>query len=664
MTAGTTPHSSSPTRGEVPPLGRGNIVRRPLAGRLPLVVRTGEGVRKAMRLPLLAAVVLFLFAIPATAAEVITSFASSVTLQRDGSVEVTEIIEVNAEGDQIRRGIYRDIFTVLENEDGSLLRSSLEVRSVERDGNPEPFAIEGLGNTATRIRIGDADVFLSHGRHRYTIRYAMTRMGRRFEAHDEIYWNATGNYWDFPIERAVATVRLPEGAVIRDLAVFTGPVGSEAGDATATRSTDNTAVFRATEPLAPGEGMTVAVAFQKGILTEPEGLQLAAYWLSDHRDLVFPLVAVFLVLLYYYLAWSAVGRDPAKGTIIPLFHPPKRFSPALAHYVHRLGWEKNGWTAFTASLFDLGVKGLVAIDNPGKTLKVTVTGDDPGDLSPGQQVIFDFLKSRGTVTVDTKTGPKLESTRADFVRTIETENRQVYFRNNRGYVLVGILLSLLCLGTLVFLGVLDVVFLVIAVIGGVAIGLFTTLLSTVWRGNLIGKFILVVWVLVGGGNLIAGFFGSLSDVRIDTPLIAAASIVIVNVAFAILMRAPTVQGRKVMDQLEGFRMYLETAEKNRLNISGEPPMTVERFERILPYAIALGVEKPWSEHFEAELARNAVPEATTDYQPSWYRGRSWSSARGGFSSSVASVASGMSAAMIAAQPVSSSSSGFSGGGGW
>ena len=84
---------------------------------------------------------------------------------------------------------------------------------------------------------------------------------------------------------------------------------------------------------------------------------------------------------------------------------------------------------------------------------------------------------------------------------------------------------------------------------------------------------------------------------------------VVNVVFAILMRAPTVQGRKLMDQIDGFKMYLETAEKNRLNIVGEPPMTVERFEGILPYAIALGVEKPWSEHFEGELSRNAVAGA-------------------------------------------------------
>lgn len=603
-------------------------------------------------------------ALPALAQEAVTSFASNVTLLADGSVDVTEVIAVRAEGDRIRRGIFRDIPTIMVNEDNSRQRSSLEVMSVERDGRPEPYAIESIGAGYQRIRIGDADVFPQYGSHSYTIRYTMTRMARRFADRDELYWNATGNYWELPIERAVATIRLPPGAVISDLAGYTGAVGSTEQAVTITRTSEGTATFRVDRELAPGEGMTVAAAFQKGILAEPQGLQRLIWWLSDHRDLVLPAVAALLVLLYYALAWSSVGRDPARGVVIPLFHPPKRFSPALAHYVHRMGWDKNGWTAFTASIFDLGVGGLVSIDNTGKKLKVTVTGKEPAaPLSPGEELLFDYFKSKGSVVVDTANGPGLNEKRGEFIQTLETENRRVYFNRNVGYVVLGVALSVLSLGTLVLSGVLDPVFLIIAVVGGIAIGLFTTVARQFWAGNLVGKFILVVWLFIAGTNLIGGATSFLSAFSVDTPLIAALSIVVINVIFAILMRAPTVQGRKIMDQIDGFRMYLETAEKNRLNMVGEPPMTIERFERILPFAIALGVEKPWSEHFEGELARNAVAgvQAGT-YHPAWYSGRGWSTSSGGFSNAVSSVASGMSAAMIAAQPVSSSSSGFSGGG--
>jgi uncharacterized membrane protein len=135
------------------------------------------------------------------------------------------------------------------------------------------------------------------------------------------------------------------------------------------------------------------------------------------------------------------------------------------------------------------------------------------------------------------------------------------------------------------------------------------------------------------------------------------------VIFFLLMPAPTVEGRKLMDQIDGFKMYVETAEKERLNMVGEPPMTVTRFESILPFAIALGIEKPWSHYFESELARNAVADAVhgSAYSPRWYSGSDFSSR--GFSSGLSAMAAGMSAAMIAAQPASSSSSGFSSGGG-
>lgn len=601
----------------------------------------------------------------AFADETINAFTTNVTLLQDGSVDVTEIIEVNAEGREIRRGIYRDIPTLLQNDDGSRLRSTLAVIEVRRDGRAEPYTVENIGNGFKRIRIGDADVFLQHGTHRYTIHYTITRMARRFADYDELFWNATGNYWSFPILKSVTNVRLPDGAVISDVAGYTGQPGSTEQAVTVNRTADNAATFRTTRTLAPGEGVSVAAAFQKGVLTAPDEYQTLVYWLSDHRDLVLPAFAVGIVLLYNLLAWSSVGRDPARGTIIPLFHPPKGFSPALAHYVHRMGWQQSGWTAFTAAIFNLGVKGLVVIDNVKKTLKVTVTGERPEEqLPPGEQVLFDYFNAKGSVTVNTSNGKKINETRGEFIKTLESENRLVYFNNNLGYVVVGVVLSLAALISLVLLDVMSPLTLVLCVVGGVALGMFSGIAQSFWSGNLFSRVMLLVWGVIVVANMGGALLELVSDIRLDTPLVAAVSIALINVIFAILMRAPTVQGRRVMDQLDGFKMYLETAEEKRLNMQGEPPMTVERFERILPYAIALKVEKPWSEHFEAELARNAVSDARAgSYHPGWYRGSNWSTSKSGFSSAVSSVATGMSAAMIAAQPSSSSGSGFSGGGG-
>ncbi len=623
--------------------------------------RPGRGVGLVVLASLLLGIIL-LAAWPAAADERITNFSSAVTLDTAGTVDVTETIDIVAEGYQIRRGIYRDLPTILVNDDRSRMRSELTVLYVTRDGRAEPFRIESIGNGYKRIRIGDPDVMLAYGPHRYTIRYTMTRMARYFADHDELYWNATGNFWVFPIEKSVATVTLPSGAVIQNLVGYTGRQGSDEQAVTITRQSETEALFRTNRRLASGEGMSFAVSFPKGVVLPPSGTQAQLDWLADHRDVILPSAAALLIFLYNFVAWAAVGRDPKKGTIIPLFHAPKGMSPALVHYVHKLGWGKNGWTAFTASIFDLGVKGLVRIDNSSSTLRVTALAGTPSErLSAGEQQTFDLINRKGTLSVDKSTGPEIEKTRASFVSAVERENRKVYFNNNLPYVFGGFLLSALLLGGMVLGDMLSGEFVIVALFAGIFVTVVFSILRSALRRPLTGFIFGAIWIGILVFNMGGSFVDMFTDLPINPPFIGAITIVAIDLLFAFLMRAPTVQGRKVMDQIDGLKLYLETAEKNRLNMQGEPPMTVERFEKLLPFAIALGVEKPWSEHFEAELSRSGVPDTSSSYVPAWYHGRSFSDR--GFSSSVSSVATAMSAAMMASQPSTSSGSGFSGGGG-
>jgi uncharacterized membrane protein len=137
-----------------------------------------------------------------------------------------------------------------------------------------------------------------------------------------------------------------------------------------------------------------------------------------------------------------------------------------------------------------------------------------------------------------------------------------------------------------------------------------------------------------------------------------------NGLFFYLLRAPTALGRPVMDQLQGLKLYLETAESGRLNIADAPEITTEHFERLLPYAVALDVEKPWANAFAAALARAHPGDADpmSYYSPGWSRSGGWSGRD--FGRSIASTVSGATSALAASMPrSSSSSSGFSGGGG-
>jgi hypothetical protein len=96
-------------------------------------------------------------------------------------------------------------------------------------------------------------------------------------------------------------------------------------------------------------------------------------------------------------------------------------------------------------------------------------------------------------------------------------------------------------------------------------------------------------------------------------------IVLAHFVFAWLLRAPTPRGRLLMDKLEGFRSYLQVAEKDELNLRNPPEKTPELFERYLPFALALGVEQQWAEKFAAVFARLDGRDGAR-YQPAWYRG--------------------------------------------
>jgi uncharacterized membrane protein len=133
-----------------------------------------------------------------------------------------------------------------------------------------------------------------------------------------------------------------------------------------------------------------------------------------------------------------------------------------------------------------------------------------------------------------------------------------------------------------------------------------------------------------------------------------------NGLFMYLMPAPTEKGQDIRTHLQGFRLYMEKAEKMQLNAvtvgsDAPPPMTVERYETFLPYAVALGVEKPWTKHFE-----RLIPDVAKDYSPSWTN----MSARtfGSIGGMTDSMVSGMNTGVSTALPQSSSSSGSGGGG--
>lgn len=562
--------------------------------------------------------VLLLLALPVAAqggqTERIRSFHSDITVQPDGAMLVKETITVYAAHQQINRGIYRDFPTKYSDRLGNNYKVGFDVVAVTRDGEPEPYRTEARAN-GVRVYMGDKNSRVSVGEHTYVLTYETNRQIGFFPDHDELYWNVTGNGWDFPIERASATVTLPAGVPREAIKVegYTGPQGATGQAYRASVDADGKAQFVTTQALGRKEGLTIVVSFPKGVVTPPTATQMAVYFLRDNANIVAGLVGLLLVLVYFIVAWSMVGRDPAKGVVIPRYAPPQGYSPAAMRFIRKMGYDNK---AFAATIINAAVHGYLTIEETAKGFlgsggKYSIAQATPPESDATAKeplaseeigLVSDLFARLGpTVTFDDAYYRELQAAIASFTSALKARYQERFFVLNTGAFVPGVLLSLATLGAM--------------------------------------------FLLTSGKGMAALF-------------VLLALLVFVNVLFHHLLKAPTKAGRKLMDEIEGFRMYLEVAEADELNMRNPPEKTPALFEAYLPYALALDVEQAWSNKFAAVLAAATV--GGEPYHPYWYHGASWHvMGAGAFASS---LGESFSSAISSSSTAPGSSSGSGGGG--
>ena len=611
----------------------------------------------------------------ALAREVITSFQSQVTINADASIDVTELIAVNVEGVDIKHGIYRDFPTTYTDPDGLRYRVGFDVLEVARDGQSEPYGLSGIAN-GTRVKIGSADVFLDSGRHTYRIRYHATRELGFFDGYDELYWNVTGNGWQFAIERASVIVNLPAGGRVLQNAVYTGPAGGNTGTARVTSATGTLFAAETTAELAPGEGFTVAVAFPKGLVAEPTAADRRMDQIRDNLGLGALLATLLGVAVYFLFAWNRVGRDPAKGVIVPLFHPPQGLGPSGMRYIWKQSYDNKG---FAAAILDMAVKGHLIIKDSGKAYTLIPRKSDAkgsfraragsGEgLSAAEARLYAAMPN-SELNLGRSDAIMVQSLRSQLGGWLKGEFEGAMFVKNYKWFFIGAALSLVGLGLAAVLTPGEEGFALVFVLAWMTIWWGVTLLFS-WgmlKGLIEGRGIMnrvssifglmfmlpfiIAGVAVPGSIFLGGDFGP------GATLIASGGVVlaVLNLVFYFLLRAPTIAGRKMLDQIEGFRLYLTTAEEERLKELNPPEKTPELFERYLPHAMALDCETAWTDKFAAVLAAAAAAGATA---PIWYQGDRWDWDRAG------RITDGIDRGVASATPAPSSSPGsFSGSGG-
>ena len=298
--------------------------------------------------------------------ERILDFKSRIQVHRDGSMTVAETLRVMATGRKIRHGIYRDFPTIYKDAFGRTYRVDFKVLRVFRDGRPESYHLKNRSN-GVRIYMGKKNLILPPGVYTFKLIYWTNRQLGFFKDHDELYWNVTGNAWGFPIDHVEATVILPPGAKTTRQTAYTGPQGARGRDYKVETDANGNLVFVSTRSLAPGEGLTIVVAWPKGIVREPTEREKLHYFLRDNGSIVAGLLGVLVLFIYYLIVWFKVGKDPKRGTIIPRFHPPRGLSPAAVRFVMEMGYDPK---TLAVALVDMAVKGALRIrqddDNPGR----------------------------------------------------------------------------------------------------------------------------------------------------------------------------------------------------------------------------------------------------------------------------------------------------------
>lgn len=547
------------------------------------------------------------------AQERILSYDSTVTVNADGSMDVEERLRVRAEGEAIRRGIYRDFPTRYRDRHGNRVVVDFTVKEVLRDGRPEPWFTEGKSN-GVRLNTGNDDFLPVPAEYTYTLRYRTSRQLGFFADHDELYWNAIGTGWAFPIESGSVDVRLPRAVAGAELRAecYTGAQGTQGQACAGNAAAAGEGHWQLTAPLAPQEGLTIVLSFPKGVVVAPTAAQRAWWLLRDNRGVLVALAALLAMLAYMLRRWQQVGRDPAPGVIIARYYPPAGCSPAALRFIRRMSSDTR---CVTADLLSLAVAGHLRIEREKGLLKDDWTlhqlpGGDVAALADSPRALLAGLFRDGdTLELKNSNHALLQAAIAAQTKVMEKAYAGRMFQRNYG-----------SLGIAFAIG---------------AIGLA-----------------LAAAVSGGGGIVLIAIIGVL--------MLAAV------IAFAFLVPAPTPEGRKLLDEIEGLELYLGVAERDELarmpGPEAPPALDAQRYQLLLPYALALDVEAAWTEKFTTAVGAAAAAAATANI--GWYRGGNLTSLNQLTSSLGSSLNSQIASA--SSPPGSSSGSGgggFSGGGG-
>lgn len=531
----------------------------------------------------------------------ISRFHDNIGVMDDGTMVVTEQISLVFVGSF--RGIHRRIPVNYPGPRGTnytLYIDDIKVRDAA--GSPLKFESRRKGDyRVLTIYIPGATDTEKQVQISYTVRNGI----RYFEDHDELYWNVTGNDWPVPIDSASAFVSFPSDGNGRLRAqAFTGVYGSYDQEATA-EVKGSAATFETTNPLPMRGGLTINVYLPKGTVGQPSSLRRAWWFLGSNLIVLLP---VFTLAVMFGM-WYVKGRDPDAGlSVAPMYEPPKGMSPAE---IGSLIDDSVDPRDITSTLVDLAVRGYLRIEEKNEKVlffnnrdfvfHLLKPQDQWSDLAAHERQILSNMFSYGDQSTT------LSSLKNRFYTAIPGVKRAILEELKRKEV-------------------------------------YRVDPDSANMYRVLAMLIIAAPFLVAQVTGVYQFF--------NAPLvfvIALAVSLLIVWLFGRIMTAKTLKGARAEVSVLGFREFMMRVDADRLRRF--PPDT---FEKYLPFAMALGVERHWAQAFQGIIQN----------PPNWYTGSTypgmWNPIY--FTNSMNTMSNSAYEAFTAAPRASSSGSGFRGGG--
>ena len=603
--------------------------------------------------------------------EKISDYSSQIIVEKAGTLLVTEKISVNATGDQIKHGIYRDFPTIYKDKFGNSYKIKFQIISAKKDGSAELFHYEDLSN-GVRIYLGDPNVIIAPKAYIYELSYRVDRELGFFSNHDELYWNVTGSGWSFDIEKSEATVILPfnlnnSSEVIKATA-YSGIVGSaDSTGVTWNISSDgenNIVTFNNPNNISKGQDFTIVVGWPKGLVNEPTPYEKFIYFLEDNISFEVGVLGLIILLLYFYIIWKKFGKDPKKESIIPIYEPPAELFPSAVRFLLKASFDVK---CFLSEIINLAVGGYIKIEKKRVNFNLIKIKEGDNKLNEIQGGLLKLLFASGDVLELGSYDSSVLDSQTYLSDSLKKTYGIEYFTKNSGYFGIGVILSFILMFSITIIeNAKNAPVLIFFIIW---LSMWTASLFVLYSGvadawgkvaseqlHKFKKIIPAIFITLFALPFFAAEFIVVFVISsfLSLPLtILFLCVIIINIIFYFLLWQYTEKGAKLVNEIKGFKWFLSVTEKDRMNFFNPPEKTPELFEKYLPYAIALGVENEWADQFVDVF----VKQDMAGRHPLWYPNSIYGAGL------LSDLSSSLASSVASSTTPPGSRSGFGGGGG-